>query len=359
MVSNGNSRAGRSRAERIRDFLIVVLEAQKKDPVAETARVFRVSRQAVNAHMRALVAQGIVRASGATRGRRYSLVIEKHTREYALTGLKEDAVWREFVQPQLGTLADNVLEIWQYGVTEMLNNAIDHSGGSKVRVTVTRVGLNARVTIADDGIGIFRKIRESLGLQDDQHVVLELSKGKLTTDPDKHTGEGIFFTSRMFDEFGILAGQLYLMHTPENKDWVFEMGQQAPGTEIELRLKATSQKKLQQDFFDLFASSDRNYRFSVTHVPVSLAKIGDENLVSRSQARRLVARLDLFEKVVLDFGGVKQIGQAFADEVFRVFANEHPHLELSWIGTNDQVEKMILRAVAARSNEHEQQLTEA
>ena len=34
--------------------------------------------------------------------------------------------------------------------------------------------------------------------------VWELPKsGKLTTDPDNHTGEGIFFTSRVFDEFEI------------------------------------------------------------------------------------------------------------------------------------------------------------
>ena len=312
--------------------------------------MFRVSRQAVNRHVRALVASGIVKASGATKGKRYSLVIERHTREYPIEGLKEDVVWGDFVRPSLGNLPENVLEVWQYGLTEMLNNAIEHSGGTQVAITVAGVGLNARVTIYDNGVGIFQKIRSGLGLDDDQHVVLELSKGKLTTDPEKHTGEGIFFTSRLFDQFGILSGELLLLHTPRNSDWVFVTGQRVTGTRIELRLLKSSSTRL-GDLFDRFASSDRNYRFSITHVPVALARIGDDNLVSRSQARRLVARLDLFESVVLAFDGVQQIGQAFADEVFRVFASEHPKLQLSWVDANDQVTKMILRAVAAREQQ--------
>jgi len=36
-----------------------------------------------------------------------------------------------------------------------------------------------------------------------------LAKGKLTTDPKRHSGEGIFFSSRMFDEFDILSGGVF------------------------------------------------------------------------------------------------------------------------------------------------------
>jgi len=338
-----------SRAEEIRDYLLTLLQAGKPDSVGRAAKVFRVSRQAVNRHMRALIAQGFVKASGATRGRQYSLVVDSHTRDYDLKGLEEHVVWRDFVRPLLGDVPPNVERIWQYGVTEMLNNAVDHSGGTSVRVEVTRVGGSVNLYVTDDGIGIFRKLREALGLEDDQHVVLELSKGKLTTDPKNHTGEGIFFTSRIFDLFSILSGELYLIHTPRLKDWVFEMGQNVRGTTVRLKLRGNSTKKL-DDLFDLFASSDEHYRFSVTHVPVALAKVGDDNLVSRSQARRLMARLDLFSKVVLDFEGVNQIGQAFADEVFRVFANEHPQLELGWVDATENVERMIRRALAARAD---------
>jgi RNA polymerase sigma-70 factor (ECF subfamily) len=40
-------------------------------------------------------------------------------------------------------------------------------------------------------------------LLDERHAILELSKDQLTTDPARHTGDGIFFTSRMFDSFDL------------------------------------------------------------------------------------------------------------------------------------------------------------
>ena len=38
---------------------------------------------------------------------------------------------------------------------------------------------------------------------DKRQALFELSKGKFTTDPSRHSGEGVFFTSRMFDDFEI------------------------------------------------------------------------------------------------------------------------------------------------------------
>ena len=80
-----------------------------------------------------------------------------------------------------------------------------------------------------------------------------------------------------------------------------------------------------------------------------LAQYGDEQLVSRSQAKRLIARFDRFKKVILDFKGVQEIGQAFADELFRVYANEHRDVELIPDNMTDQVQRMWLRAVAPRT----------
>ena len=95
--------------------------------------------------------------------------------------------------------------------------------------------------------------------------------------------------------------------------------------------------------FDQFTGED--YSFDKTVVPVKLTQYGDERLVSRSQAKRLLARVDRFKTVILDFDGVDRIGQAFADEVFRVFNNNHPDIQLYFIKTNDDVEKMIVRAL--------------
>jgi hypothetical protein len=102
------------------------------------------------------------------------------------------------------------------------------------------------------------------------------------------------------------------------------------------------------DVFDRFSDKDEDYGFTRTHVPVALARHGQENLISRSQAKRLVARFDRFKAVLLDFAGIQMIGQAFADEVFRVFQNAHPDVELTWINVTPEVERMIRRALSHR-----------
>jgi hypothetical protein len=66
--------------------------------------------------------------------------------------------------------------------------------------------------------------------------------------------------------------------------------------------------------------------------------------MTRSQARRLLEGLDRFESIVFDFFGVEEVGQAFADEVFRVFKNRHPELQILSFNENEQVRQMISRA---------------
>ena len=64
-------------------------------------------------------------------------------------------------------------------------------------------------------------------------------------------------------------------------------------------------------------------------------------LVSRSQAKRLLSRFSEFKEVVLDFKGVETIGQAFADQIFRVFITTNPNVEIFPINTTTEVIAMI------------------
>lgn len=66
--------------------------------------------------------------------------------------------------------------------------------------------------------------------------------------------------------------------------------------------------------------------------------------IARSHAKRLLQHAYKFERVVLDFRDVEEIGPAFADEIFRVFALQHPKIELVPINVNLQVGKMIAKA---------------
>ena len=197
--------------------------------------------------------------------------------------------------------------------------------------------------VSDNGYGIFKKIQSAMGLLDERHAILELSKGKLTTDPTRHTGEGIFFSSRMFDVFDILSGGVYFSHKfGDAEDWIAERSSASGGTWVWMRLNnhtARTTKKI----FDQFSSGD-DYGFTKTVVPVRMAKYGEDKLISRSQARRLLARVELFRTVLFDFSEVESIGQAFADEIFRVFALRHPSIELLAIRTNSATKRMIARA---------------
>ncbi|NQZ09169.1 MAG: STAS-like domain-containing protein [Algicola sp.] len=79
-------------------------------------------------------------------------------------------------------------------------------------------------------------------------------------------------------------------------------------------------------------------------VSVSSFRFGQELLISRSQARRLLTCIASVEIVVFDFNDITRIGQAFADEIFRVYAKRNPQIELLYQNVCKDVEFMILRA---------------
>ena len=89
--------------------------------------------------------------------------------------------------------------------------------------------------------------------------------------------------------------------------------------------------------------------FDTPVVALERAKSGP--LVSRSQAKRVVARLNNFKEAALDFTDVPEVGPAFADEIFRVYRAANPGLSLTVIHANEAVRQMIHRAEAATRHE--------
>lgn len=314
---------------------------------ARLAERYGVSRQSASTWLAKLKREGVITSSGVGRGVRYHLATLVQVRQvYAREGLHEDRVWGEAVAPAVRDLPANVRDIWHYAVTEMVNNAIDHSGSERVMVELLRDALNTTVYIADEGEGIFLKIQRALNLYDPREAILELAKGKLTTDPTNHTGEGIFFSSKVMDAFDIRSGTLHFMHDEWGADVLLERPADAPGTLVLMRL-ANDSGRTSKEVFDQFATPEE-YTFAKTIVPVRLAQHEGEKLVSRSQAKRLTLRFERFQTVVLDFAGVEEIGQAFADEVFRVFQQAHPATKLMPINMPPAVKNMVKRAITAR-----------
>ncbi len=237
--------------------------------------------------------------------------------------------------PQISDLPDNALDIWRYSFTEMFNNAVDHSSGTRITVQLKCTAVNVEIAIIDNGVGIFKKIQRAMKFSNERYSPLELAKGKFTTDPAHHTGEGIFFTSKMLDAFDISSGGVYFTSVSPLKN--------PKGTAVWMKLKNTSDRS-RKEVFDAYSSPENDYAFSKTIVPVKMAEQSPNDLISRSQAKRLLLRIDRFRTVVLDFQKVNQIGQAFADEIFRVFARSHPGIDVQFINVNEEVLKMVRRA---------------
>ena len=346
--------SNRERGNIIRQQILRDVRHHPKDITKHIANIFSITPQAVNHHMKRLEDKSRIQSEGKGKGKIYFLGdVRSHSGLFQFgENFAEDRVWRDEFSYLLDGVQENVDEICHYGFTEIVNNAIDHSEGDTVYISVDRTKDMLSIAIADDGEGIFRKIARVCDLTDETQAILELSKGKLTTDPENHSGEGIFFTSRSFDVFEIHSKGLKFSHNNALKfDYLLDHNvlKGKRGTVILMSIDINSHQLL-KNVFDNFTSGPDEFNFNKTVIPVKLAAYGNEKLVSRSQAKRLLLRVERFQNIVFDFEGVPSVGQAFADEIFRVYAAKHKDITLLPVDMNDAVEFMVNRALNNREN---------
>ncbi len=339
----------RKHNEEMRNFILHKVRDHPGDIGPLASKKFGVSRATAGNYLRKLVSEGLLTASGQTNARIYALklMVEVTKRIPINKETQEDVVWRELIAPHVSKIKPNVADICYYGFTEMLNNVKDHSGSGTCSVAYTQDAVEIEIWVRDYGIGIFEKIRKEFNLLDRRHALLELSKGKLTSDKANHTGEGIFFTSRLFDKFTLASNDLMLIRTQKlGGDWLVEAEDREDddqGTSVVMHISLDA-ARTQQGIFKKYV--DDESRFAKTVIPFTLAKYEGEQLVSRSQAKRIMMRAEKFSEIVLDFNKIQTIGQPFADEIFRVFQKEHPNTRLTPIHTTQEVKSMIAHAHA-------------
>lgn len=318
----------------IRLYLLEKIAQGQPSVVQKTAENFGVTPATVYKYLDRLEQDGIIRKM--KRGT-YALLAKTEVFQLDRSDpvfISEDRIYARCIRPLLAELPANVRGIWDYLCSEMLNNVIEHSQAEHLEITVTQDALNTTVQLADDGVGIFEKIRSFLGLASNEEAVGELFKGKLTTDAQRHSGEGIFFSSRLADEFMIYSSGLVFTHSRfENDALLRELPQQ--GTVVRMTLSNRS-RKVSKDVFEQYADPDSG--FTRTRIP--LRQYFETSPVSRSQAKRLCSRLDRFREVELDFVDLDWMGQGFAHQIFIVFQNEHPEIKLIPLNMNEDVEKM-------------------
>lgn len=305
------------------------------------------SRQALSVHIRSLVEAGEVVRSGTTRGARYSLASRAPaaavvSRSPLTRGLDEGRVWDELVASLnlRRVLRPNVEAIVHYAFTEMLNNAIEHSEAKRCAIRFRLEAGAVSFDVRDPGIGVFHSIASKLHLPDEETALVELLKGRTTTMRDAHTGEGIFFTSKVGDRFVLRSHRIQVEWSRARDDVFVGKRRFLAGTEVRFAVQRSTRLRL-EDIFGEFAPKEYDFQFQKTKV---LVKLLQRDYVSRSEARRLLANLEKFREIVLDFREVNSVGQGFADEVFRVFASRYPAIAISTENTSPVVDTMIRHA---------------
>jgi STAS-like domain of unknown function (DUF4325) len=254
----------------------------------------------------------------------------------------EFRVWSQRIRPLLveADVQRGCLDVLEYVSTEMLNNVRDHAQAREARVALDWNPNSVVMHIEDSGRGVFTGIREALNMDSDADAALLLLKGKVTTDPAHHTGEGLFFAARVCDWFMLHSGALALSMGGPQAHWVYETPNESfVGTRLRFRVRRADPPAL-KSVFDRFCPQPE-LKFTRTEVSVGLMQQTDGALVSRSQGKRLVQGLDRFAAVHFDFSGVQSMQQGFADEVFRVWAAAHPGIALTVSAAGEGVVAML------------------
>lgn len=254
-------------------------------------------------------------------------MLRQVVKRYPIHGLAEDLPWTRDFAPNFA-LPAAVQRMLQHAFQELLNNAIDHSGGTAVTVSVRQTPTQAQLLVSDDGCGLFDRVRSAFAIEDPTHAMLELSKGKLTSQPDRHTGRGLFFTSQLADVFDLHAnGAAFQRRAWEGPGWRSNRPLASQGTSVYLAISMNTPRTL-ESVLDLWSCDGSGVAFDRTSVSLRLMTAQGVALDSRAQARRVAARLQQFKRAEVDFDGVTEIGHGFADELFRVFAHDHPGVRL-------------------------------
>ncbi len=340
-----------------REQILKIAEEKGKLHSRDLVMLFKISRQYANLLISDLVAENKLVKLGSTKKAFYVLpeyarahqeiFPHRYIKIFKNKGLEEHKVLNQIEEtfPTIKNLPENVRSIFVYAFSEMLNNAIEHSKSVRIGVQVSIPDKKLSFIIDDSGIGVFRNVMKQRGLKSELEAIQDILKGKTTTMPKSHSGEGIFFTSKSADLFMLDSFGHQLIVDNEVPDvFVKTVKQIKQGTRVMFKISAKSTRHLNEVFkkySDLNDQSD--YGFDKTEIRIKLYTLGGVH-ISRSQARRVLSGLEKFKVIVFDFDKVPTVGQAFADEVFRVFHDKYPQIKLEVENMAEGVKFMVERA---------------
>ena len=340
-----------------KEEILRTIKTKSQMKSSDLVDILGVSRQYIARLLAELVSENEIVKVGSTRGALYTTESYLHKNPqiastlYSKTlkniNLEEHKVIEDIKSSfsLFYRLPENIKSIFEYAFSEMLNNAIEHSHSKTIKINAKLNQKELSFVVDDFGIGVFRSIMNKKSLKSELEAIQDLLKGKMTTAPKQHSGEGIFFTSKVGDNF-VLDSYGYQFVADNKIDDIF-VGQtrgQKQGTKVSFSVDTNSKHHL-YDVFKEYTNVDNSgdYGFDKTEIKVRLYTMGGV-YISRSQARRVLVGLDKFKVIVMDYDRVPSVGQAFTDEIYRVFKNKYPEIRIENINTNEAVNFMVERA---------------
>lgn len=334
--------------EKVKNYILRLIKNGRKDYVKATIDAFNISKSSVYNYVKQMENDSLIEKKNGG----YVLRTSYYHYFFKNDGtLGEDRVYSQFISQHI-QFKKNVNSIWNYAFTEMMNNAIEHSEAENIYVSIFQNHLETQILIRDDGIGIFKNIQRFMKETKNEAISLQecvslLFAGKFTTAKQYHTGEGIFFTSHIMDEFIIYSDDNFFTRNNFSSSQIEDESlhnfmNMSNGTVVRMTLNNNT-KKILADVFNTFAPVDEG--FIKTNIPIAHMFSGG-NPVSRSEARRLLESISVFTDISLDFMGVDEIGQGFAHELFVLGKQKYPNINLRINNTCKTVEDMIKRVIS-------------
>lgn len=340
-----------------KEKILELINQRGKITSSEITGSIGVSRQYVNMVISDLIAEKQVVKLGGTRNAFYvsknyilnhpEVIPTVLKKTYKNQSLEEHKVLIGIEEKfsLIESLPENIRSIFTFAFSEMFNNAIEHSQSRSISVEVAVRDKDLSFIVNDSGVGVFRNIMEKKNLKSEIEAIQDLLKGKTTTMPKSHSGEGIFFTSKASDVFILDSfGYQLVVNMIKPDVSIHRVAVKKRGTRVIFRINTQSGRHL-NDIFKKYTNlaSEGEYGFDKTEIRVKLFTTGGIH-ISRSQARRVLAGLEKFKIILFDYEKVPMVGQAFADEIYRVFQELHPDIRLENENMSEGVRFMVERA---------------
>ena len=334
-------------SEQIKKFLLDNLTTHQKDIINTAINRFGVSRQAIHKHMNSLINDKKVIGHGTTKGRYYELIPSVNyskTFDIQINNNNEKLITEHFI-PHFSDLPKNIFEIFEFTTWALINNIYDHANASRLYCKIFINHNEAHFIISDNGVGIFKHIKQRLKLANDHLAALELAKGNLKVEPDYHSGDELYAVIHLFDRVRMESSGKSLIFSNFNQEWEIGDSSQTKGSRIHLIINPSITRTCADIFNLIFNSNKEKIR-----IPLNLLDISNHKIVnSREQLGSVLRNINDYKNIEFDFKKINLIGPAFADALIHKTKEKNQHANIKWINTNETVDLLLSRALGRQS----------